>query len=191
MYKINLKHPTHFETVLKFLGLFSIFLIYFGYLSFKFDLKNGLLLAGLTWSFFVLCTPVADAGFLLDFPIRILFKTRMIFTEIGVWIFAICLNIIALIYNPEIYNSTTLTHLLKTILSTPWPYWGLIFICFIGTMTSVMFGDEMLDVLSHKERLKYHKYSFKYKIIFFVGIIILTLIAYEHLVTQLNIQNLK
>ncbi|MCK5574805.1 MAG: hypothetical protein KAI28_03285, partial [Sphingomonadales bacterium] len=75
--RLNYNARTHSETLMKFLLLALVLVAYGGYLGFKYDLATGGLLAALTWSFFVLCTPVADAGFLLDFPLRLLFGIRM------------------------------------------------------------------------------------------------------------------
>ena len=52
----------------KFLLLIALFALYFLYLIYEYGIQDGGLVTLLTWSFFVLCTPVADAGFLLDFP---------------------------------------------------------------------------------------------------------------------------
>ena len=72
----------------KFFLLIALFAIYFLYLIYEYGIQDGGLVTLLTWSFFVLCTPIADAGFLLDFPIRLLYKIKMIYTEIIVWILA-------------------------------------------------------------------------------------------------------
>ena len=102
MSKANLQKPSR-KTVLKFLGLVAILLGYFAYLSFKFDVATGGLLAILSWSFFVLCTPVADAGFLLDFPLRLIAGIRMMMTEIFVWVIAISVNTYAIEMVPDVY----------------------------------------------------------------------------------------
>ena len=71
------------QVLMKFLLLLILMLGYFAYLSYEYDLLTGGIAALLTWSFFVLCTPIADAGFLLDFPLRLLFGIRMVLSEIG------------------------------------------------------------------------------------------------------------
>jgi len=185
--KFHLKHPTHLETFLKFSFLLLVLLGYFAYLSWKFDIATGGMVAGLTWSFFVLCTPVADAGFLLDFPTRLIFGLRMIVIEIFVWIIAAAINIIVILYNPAIYEKTFLTSLFYKILTHPWPYWGIILLCAAGTFLSIYFGDEMMDVVSHKERNQSHRHSFKHKMIFMTGLFLIIFIAYKHLISGLGI----
>jgi hypothetical protein len=65
----------HTLRVIKFLLLFTILIFYFAFISFKYGVKDGFAITLLTWSFFVLCTPIADAGFILDFPIRRCIRT--------------------------------------------------------------------------------------------------------------------
>ena len=86
------KIETHKEVLYKFLILLSVLVLYFIYLSVEYGILTGGTVAILTWSFFVLCTPVADAGFLLDLPIRLLFGFRMLYSEIIVWSIAIFIN---------------------------------------------------------------------------------------------------
>ncbi|WP_221932895.1 hypothetical protein [Thalassotalea sp. PS06] len=78
------KNPTHKETLLKFLALVALLVGYFIYMSMKYDASTGFGLAILSWSFFVLCTPVADGGFILAFPIRLL-KWQPLRWSYGLW----------------------------------------------------------------------------------------------------------
>ena len=56
------QHQTHKENLWRFLALIVLLGAYFGYMSWKFDAATGAWLALLSWSFFVLCTPVADSS---------------------------------------------------------------------------------------------------------------------------------
>ncbi len=140
----------------RFISLLAVLVGYFMYLSMKFDFATGGMVSALTWSFFVLCTPVADAGFLLDFPIRLLFGLKMFVTELMVWILAIIINLVMLAANPAIYDTTALTAIFKRILVTPYPYWGIIVLCGIGTFLSVYFGDEVMDKITHRGEVVPH-----------------------------------
>lgn len=186
MRPFQLTHRTHLESAGKFFLGFAVLLVYFSYLWWQFDAKTGLLLAGLTWSFFVLCTPIADAGFLLDFPIRVLFKIRMLVTELFVWLLAGIICAYALFYAPEVFEKSLITSVLHKILTSPIPYWGLIGLCALGTFMSVHLGDEMLDVINHRYREKYHRNGFWLRLVSFGAILVLVLIAYEHLIVDLG-----
>ena len=179
---------THKEVLYKFCLLLTILIFYFGYLSFEYGILEGGLVAVLTWSFFVLCTPIADAGFLLDLPIRLIFGFRMLYSEILVWVIAIIINGYAILYNQEAYDKTVLTALFKEIILTPFPYWSVFVLSGIGTFLSIYFGDEMLDVLRHRDRVKYHQHAFKFKLVGLVSLFILIFYAYYFLLKSLNIQ---
>ena len=187
MSRFNIRHHTHIETGVKFVLLLCVFLAYLLYLNSKYDFETRIYLAALNWAFFVLCTPIADAGFLLDFPIRVLFKVRMLVTEIFVWGLALGLSISGVVFYPDIFSQTLLTAVFYKILVTPWPFWGLILLCGFGTFLSIYFGDEMLDVITHKDRHAYHRHGKWFRLIAFATIIFMVLIAYEFLLTDLGL----
>lgn len=133
------------KDIARYILLVLVIAGYFGWLSYHYGLESGGIVAALTWSFFVLCTPIADAGFLLDFPVRLLTGMRMVFTEMIVWVLAFIINTSALTYSPESYQKTALTRLFYEILTQPWPYWAIIVLCCIGTFLSVLMGDTAFD----------------------------------------------
>ena len=181
------KNNTHKETLLKFFALVLILIAYFGYMSWKYDASTGFGVSVLTWSFFVLCTPIADGGFILAFPIRLLFKVKMAYTQIVLWFVAVGINVYMFFNESSIYDLTFITQLLKHILSEPYPYWSILLISALGTFLSIFFGDEMMDVASHKERSVAHRHGFKYKTLLVLGLSILTVTAYYYLLSSLNV----
>jgi len=182
------KHKTKKNVLRRFLIILIISLIYFSFAIGHHGLSNGILVTFLTWSLFVLCTPIADAGFLLDFPIRLFTKIRMIYSEIVVWIIAISLNIFTLSFYPLIYEKTFLLKLFKIILTTPFPYWFIIIISMLGTFLSIYFGDELLDVVEYKERKKHQKHKNKYLLLVIFFIIVLLILIYYYLLNDLGIK---
>lgn len=152
----------------KFALLVALLIGYFGYLSYEYDLATGGIAAVLTWSFFVLCTPVADAGFLLDFPLRLIFGIRMVLSELAVWALAISANVTVMVYGSNYYETTILTQVLHRIITQPFPYWGIIVLSALGTFLSIRFGDELMDVLHHRDRHFFHSHHFKHEVILFV-----------------------
>jgi hypothetical protein len=180
-----MKQPSH-QVWIKFLLLCVILFSYFFYLSYEYDLLTGGVASLITWSFFVLCTPIADAGFLLDFPLRVLFGIRMVLSEIAVWVIAILINIISLIYFREMYETTLVTRTIEIILTTPYPYWSVILLSGIGTFLSIRFGDELMDVLHHKDRLFYLRHHFTHEIVLFL-FFILVFFGYYKIISTLGI----
>ncbi|MDQ2094120.1 hypothetical protein [Rhodalgimonas zhirmunskyi] len=177
------------QVLLKFALLLALLVGYFIYLSLKFDIATGGIAAALTWSFFVLCTPVADAGFLLDFPLRLLFGIRMVRAEMAVWTIAITLNIATLLLAPDYYQTTLITRVFHQILLTPWPYWGVIALSAVGTFLSVRFGDELMDILHHRDRSFFHAHHFKYELVL-VAFFVMVIFGYYELIASLGIEEL-
>ncbi len=180
-------HPRT-QVIIKFALLCALLAGYFLYLGLKYDFTTGGVAAALSWSFFVLCTPIADAGFLLDFPMRLLFGVRMILSELVVWAIAIGLNLSVLIVAPQYFDTTLLTRLLHQILISPWPYWGVIALSGIGTFLSIRFGDELMDVLHHRDRSFFHAHHFKYELIL-IAFFVAVLLGYYELIASLGIDS--
>jgi hypothetical protein len=175
------------QVVIKFVLLCLLMVGYFAYLSIEYDLATGGIASLLTWSFFVLCTPIADAGFLLDFPLRLLFGIRMIRSEIAVWGIAIIINLASLSYFPDYYNTTALTRIFHAILTTPYPYWSVILLSGMGTFLSIRFGDELMDVVHHKDRHFFHQHSYKHEMLLIIAVFIIVIIGYYELIASLGI----
>ena len=182
-----LEHAPKREGFLKFLLLLAVFAAYSGYVVWEYGLAAGGLVAALTWSFFVLCTPVADAGFLLDFPVRLITGMRMFICEIIVWLAALGISLATLYLSPDIYERTFLTSLFHKILTTPWPYWSIVVLSTIGTFLSVRLADEMMDVITHREREHHHRHGFKVQLVAMAGFVLLVVWAYYHLLETLGV----
>ena len=179
--------PPKKQLFYKFFLLFLLLVGYFVYLSVQYDFVTGGFASILTWSFFVLCTPIADAGFLLDFPLRLLFGIRMLVSEIVVWALAISINIVSLIYFVEYYETTKLTQILYVVLTSPYPYWSVIFLSAAGSFLSIRFADELMDVIHHRDRGFFHSKSYMHEIIIIL-FFILIFIGYYELVASLGIE---
>lgn len=183
----NSQHIT-FKQARKFIFLLSLLICYTVYLSIEYDFKTGGLASLLTWSFFVLCTPVADAGGLLDFPLRLLFGIRMIISEIFVWMIAIVINTVFIFFFKEYYETTLITKIFYQILTTPYPYWIIILLSGLGTFLSIFFGDKVLDLISKKQfKIFFTNKKHFYYSMFLILIFIATIIAYYNLIKLMNI----
>lgn len=180
-------HHTKKRVLFKFCIVLIILGAYLWYVTSRFGNSEGLLVTALTWSFFVFCTPIADAGILLDFPMRAIANVRMVYTEIMVWMIAIVINLIAFLMAPTIYDNTIVLQLFAYLLTHPWPYWGVILLCGAGTFLSVIFGDELIDVAKEHHRKLHHKHSHKWELIVIATILILILIIYDFLLKALGI----
>ncbi|MBR9700249.1 hypothetical protein GOV11_00075 [Candidatus Woesearchaeota archaeon] len=182
-------HELHQHPVFKFLIVFTLLIAYTLFTSHKFGAREGIGVSMLTWSFFVLCTPIADAGFLLDLPLRLITRIRMVWSEVGVWIIAILLNVWATVFVPEVYEDTVLLSLFAHIIHQPFPYWGIIILSAIGTFLSIIFGDEILDIAYKKKDVRHHHslHRRKHHFLVILFLILLTLILYDFLLTRLGV----
>lgn len=189
--KINhrhlLKHKTKRRVLVKFLLVLFIFIAYFIFIATKYGVKQGFLVSVLSWSFFVLCTPVADAGFLIDFPLRLVTKIKMFVSEIFVWVIAVSINLYAFFLVPEIYTKTKILVLFKSIIDKPFPFWIIILLSLIGTFVSVRFGDELLDKVRHKDRKLFHKHKYNYRLIIMIFLFVMIFIIYNFLLQRLGV----
>ncbi len=183
------KHQTKRRVLYKFILIVGIFFAYFFWVAKKYGAGEGFQVAVLTWSFFVFCTPIADAGFLIDFPLRLITNIRMFRAEIIVWVIAAVLNVYTFFFQPEVYEKTELLRLFKNILTHPIPFWSIIFISALGTFLSILFGDELLDKVTHQERVFHHQHRKKYYWLIMIFLILMSLALYRFLLikTGLNI----
>lgn len=112
----------------------------------------------------------------------------MVVSEIFVWGIAILINILGIMYFPESYQKTLVTSLFEKIITTPYPYWAVIILSGAGTFLSVKFGDELMDVIHHKDCKFCHKHKFKHTVIVYAGLFLLIILGYYHLLDSLDIQ---
>lgn len=185
----DIRRYAHDHPTVKFLVIFLFFLAYLLSAIVSFGVSNGILVALVTWSFFVFCTPIADAGLLLDFPLRILTGIRMLYLEVLVWIVAFFINIFAYFSNPTVYDATIITKLFAHILFQPYPYWSIVALSAVGTFMSIRFGDEIMDVLSmdSQKRDIYMKDKTRHKAVVLLSIIVTVVILYSFLLNQLGV----
>ncbi len=115
-----------------------------------------------------------------------MFGIRIVLSETFVWAIAISINVFALIYFREFYETTFITQLMQVILTTPYPYWSVIFLSLIGTFLSIRFGDELMDVLHHKDRHFYFNHHFKHELLLFI-FFLLVIFGYYEIISSLGI----
>jgi hypothetical protein len=183
----KIKEVAKRHDLIKLFLLVLTFVVYFTFVARRFGLHSGLFISLLTWSFFVFCTPLAEAGFVISFPLRLFANIRMMYSQIGVWIVAFLLNLFAFIFNPGIYDNTLILKLFYHILIQPFPYWGIIILSAVGTIFSTFFGDELFDMADYKNRAKHSKRLNAYWIIVFVSLISIIVALYDFLLNKMGI----
>ncbi len=165
------------RSLIKFALVLAVLLLYAGFTINQYGVTAGLSVTGLTWAFFVFATPIADAGFLLAFPIRLIVGVRMLYTQIAVWIFGAVLVAYYVLTDSPVFAKTGLLELFHTILVTPWPLWLILILSFIGTLVTILFDDDVVDVVGSKQKNKRFLKK-RHQIYLTIAIFLLTLLVY-------------
>jgi len=122
----------------------------------KHGVGEGFEVTALTWAFLIFLTPVPIAGVLLELPLKIFTKHRMMTIQTLVWGLGLIIAGLGLLFFPNAYEATTILKLFRYVLQNPIPYWGLFALCAAGTFLSVFlveeFVDEVKDKLKHRHR---------------------------------------
>ncbi len=174
-----IKHETKNHQLKRFVAALSVLILYTLYLVWHYG-SSGFSLGIITWSAFVLATPLPDGGVILDFPIRLLTGIRMVFSEIFVWVVAISANVYYLSKHANLYDKNFITSSFKQVLDNPWPNWIIIFISAAGTFLGLYFGDELLDIIFHHQRKKYAKLKPAYQFILIVFVVAILYFSYKY-----------
>ncbi len=173
---------------LKFIITFLIVLGYLLFMIYQHGIEEGILATILTWSVFVMCTPIAGAGFIIDIPLLILFNLKIIYSEIIVWSIAIGLNIYTSLVHPDMYSATHLLTIFKKILHNPFPFWGIILISALGTFLSAHFGDELIHKVKLRKTGLFQKHAYNYRYIGMIIVFVITFVLYLYLTKELGIK---
>ena len=116
------------------LVLFCVYQIY------QHGALDGLYLAALAWSMYVICVPAAHGRVLFGMPAFFMLKKK-VFPEVYVWTGAVALNIVTVLFDPKLYQVTIPTHLLYRILTIQ-KYWPILIIALVGTWYRLMCGHK-------------------------------------------------
>lgn len=135
----------------------------------------------------MLYTPIADAGFLLNVPLRLLFGVRMLVSEMVVWAVAITLNIVSLLFFSSYDDTPVLTRLLHAILTTAYSYWSVVVLSEAGTFLPIRFADEFMDVVHQRGRHFFKRRGYKQELLIF-AVFILVFFAYDELIASLGLE---
>ncbi len=167
---------TYYLSILFFLTIYLFTL----YIVIIHGFFQGIYIAALMWSFFILCVPGGSSGVLLR-PIKLVTGYGIPFAEIITWTSAIGLNLYTHYYHSSIYLKSLGTHLLYRILTQPWPSWIIPFVCVLGTLYRTFLSTRMY---AHNRLLHYALTA----ILAFAGITVLILFSFRDLIIIMNIQ---
>jgi len=107
-------------------------------MCFHHGLSHGLVLTFLLWSFFILCLPGNHGSMILGAPMKAFFNIR-VNAQVWVWIAAVVFNFAVYRINKDIYLENFITHLLRYIVSSPYPDWLVIIFATVTNFYKPMF----------------------------------------------------
>lgn len=136
----------------RFLLVLIILIAYTVFTIYSYGLADGLGVTALTWAFFVFATPIADGGFLIAFPVRMITGFRMLYTQIIVWVTGALLVAAYMLFSPDTFQQSAIPELFYVILTTPWPLGIILLLSAVGTYVSIKFDDDVVDVVASKNK---------------------------------------
>ena len=86
-------------------GVIGLYLLY---VIWKHGIKHGIILTFLIWSFFVYCTPIADAGILVSLPIKFVLNVKMQITQLFVYLVAGIIIFLSYFFEKDVFHFTYL-----------------------------------------------------------------------------------
>ena len=111
--------------------VFLLFSAYTIYQLMQHGLELGLFLTLLSWSVYVLCVPAAHGRLLIGSGCKLL-TGRSFFPEPYLWLFAALLNIVTILFAPEVYTQTLMTYIFYRSVFIP-GYWIIFVLAAAGT----------------------------------------------------------
>lgn len=171
------KHTSKLNGIERFLLVLAVVIAYAGFTIYQYGLAQGLSVTALTWAFFVFATPIADGGFVLAFPIRLITGFRMLYTQIIVWVVGAVMVAGFMLSNPGVFQTTGVLQLFYHILTTPWPLGIILVLSAVGTYLNIIFDDEVIDVASSENKQTSLRKNRK-KLYFNIAILALTVLMY-------------
>jgi hypothetical protein len=172
---------TKFQLTRFFLYTFFIFFLMFIFWAKFGAVKPAIQTVLLAWSMFVLCIPYSHGRVILGVPYKIITGRVAAYPEVVMWLLAVILNIISYISIPNVYFYTTFNHMLYRIITTPWPYWLLIFVCALGTFYKFFVG------VNNFKSKKLQHYSIRI-LLMILGFSVFFYFSYKELVILLDIR---
>jgi hypothetical protein len=142
----------------------------------KHGLGQGLEVTALTWAFLVFLTPMPLAGVLIELPLKFFTNHSMIRIQMLVWALGLGITFAALAFFPQAFSSTSLLVLFLHVLTNPFPYWGLLGLCAMGTFISVYLVDDVVDEV--KDELHHHHRKHMSSVQVIIAVAALALIIY-------------
>ena len=124
----------------------TFFYSFFGFFTLNLianhGLANGIHLALLGWSFYVMCLPFLGGGALFYPLATVIGSLPDYIWESAAWGAAIALHIFTYLWNKSVYGLTTLSHFLQWSIEHPFPYWIIFILNLLPLIALIMYRTD-------------------------------------------------
>lgn len=160
--------------VILFLFLLMFYIIYNGYVK-------GCVMGIFTWAFFIICTPIPEAGLLITLPLKRYFNISIHISQIFVSLIA--LSILSYLYLNEnkTINKCILGKLFIFLIN--YKYYSVIIISILCSIFTSEFIDNIIDNYINKEKIN----NIHFKLGFIAFLIIIYSILMNSLINKINL----
>lgn len=161
--------------VIMFILLMVFFIFYNGF-------YKGCIKSLFIWSFFVICTPVPEAGLLISLPLKRYFGFKMDLSQIVVSLFAFMLLFYFYCVEQKIIKNNLIGNLFLGLIN--YKYYSIIFISVISSVLTSNLLDNIINHFINKDEIN-HLYLK-------IGTIFVFILVYIYLLNNLlNVMNKK
>ena len=163
------------SVVIMFILLMVFFIFYNGF-------YKGCIKSLFVWSFFVLCTPVPEAGLLISLPLKRYFGFKMDVSQFAVSLFACMLLFYFYCIEQKIIKNNLIGNLFLGLIN--YKYYSIIFISVISSVLTSNLLDNIINHFINKDEIN-HLYLK-------IGTIFVFILIYIYLLNNLlNVMNKK
>jgi hypothetical protein len=174
--KLNKTYLYIYDVVVIMFILLMVFFIFFN------GFYKGCIKSLFVWSFFILCTPVPEAGLLISLPLKRYFGFKMELSQIVVSLFACMIIFYFYCVEQKIIKNNLIGNLFLGLIN--YKYYSIIFISVISSVLTSNLLDNIINHFINKDEINYLYLK--------MGIIFVLLLIYIYLLNNLlNFMNKK
>lgn len=177
--KINKLNKTYLYIYDAVVIMFILLMVFFIFCN---GFYKGCIKSLFVWSFFILCTPVPEAGLLISLPLKRYFGFKMELSQIVVSLFACMIIFYFYCIEQKIIKNNLIGNLFLGLIN--YKYYSIIFISFISSVLTSNLLDNIINHFINKDEIN-HLYLK-------MGTIFVLLLIYIYLLNNLlNVMNKK
>ncbi|MBM3893460.1 hypothetical protein FJ365_03615 [Candidatus Dependentiae bacterium] len=164
--------------LLFFLPVLLLVSAYVLYQVMRHGLEVGLFVTFLSWAVYILCVPAAHGRLLVGSGFKML-TGQSFFPEPYVWVLAVAVNIMTIVFAPQIYTHTLMTYIFYRAVFIP-SYWIIFVLAAIGTWYRSIIGSNAYSASPGTHTAVRHMLTL-------VGLLVLFYLTHQDFIVLLNV----